>query len=78
VVRVLVRQQEQVKKDQPLLVVESMKMENELCAPYDAIVKNLSISEGDLVQPKQELMLLIKTEGDCNAATKGQHGEAEI
>ena len=49
-----------------------MKMENEICAPHDTIVKTLQICVGDLVEPNQVLMTFEK-KGERNATTKNEH-----
>lgn len=49
VVAVLVEEGQQVVKGQGLVVVEAMKMENELKAPRDGVVKNLSATVGSPV-----------------------------
>lgn len=41
---------------EPLVTIESMKMENEIRAPFDLFIKSIPISEGDLV--KQNHLLL--------------------
>ena len=40
----------------PLLVLEAMKMENEIKAPFDAVVKSVNVSAGDAVQNGQLLI----------------------
>jgi acetyl/propionyl-CoA carboxylase alpha subunit len=49
VIRVLVAPGDHVEARQPLLVLEAMKMETPLAAPYDATVKSLHVEEGDRV-----------------------------
>ena len=49
VVAVLVEEGQQVVKGQGLVVVEAMKMENELKAPRDGVVKNLAAQVGSPV-----------------------------
>ncbi len=49
VVRVLVAVGDTVKKGQPLLVLEAMKMENELKAAGDGLVAELYVAEGQAV-----------------------------
>jgi len=44
--KVLVKEGDKVREDDPLLIVESMKMEIPLTAPEDAVVKEVRISEG--------------------------------
>lgn len=78
VVRVLINEGQHVRKGTPLAVIESMKMENELCAPYDAIIKKLLIATGDVVKTKQEIMEFCHEKGDKNAAAKNWHGEAKV
>lgn len=58
VVKVQVSEGESVEKDQTLVIVEAMKMENEMRAPSDGIVKKIHVSPGDFVnlgQPMVEL-----------------------
>ena len=49
VVAVLVEEGQQVVKGQGLVVVEAMKMENELKAPRDGVVKDLAAAVGSAV-----------------------------
>jgi biotin carboxyl carrier protein len=55
VVRVLVAEGEAVQADAPLLIVEAMKMENEVRAPGAGVVRRLSIAAGDTVEAGQLL-----------------------
>lgn len=41
---------------EPLLIIESMKMENEIRAESEALIKTISIQEGDVVHTNQILM----------------------
>lgn len=50
VVVVKVAQGEQVRVGQTLLILETMKMENELTAPWDGVVEGVHVSEGQTVQ----------------------------
>jgi biotin carboxyl carrier protein len=49
VIRVLVGDGEAVLARQPLLVLEAMKMETPLVAPYAARVRHVHVREGDRV-----------------------------
>jgi acetyl/propionyl-CoA carboxylase alpha subunit len=49
VIRVLVREGDQVQPRQPLVVLEAMKMETPMVSPYAAVVRAVHVSEGDRV-----------------------------
>lgn len=48
-----------IKKGAPLVTIESMKMENEIAAPFDLFIKSIPISEGFLVK-KDEVLFNIE------------------
>jgi biotin carboxyl carrier protein len=48
-VRVLVKLGDEVAKDQPLLVMEAMKMENAVTAPFTGTVSRVFVREGDSI-----------------------------
>ncbi|MDB4970003.1 MAG: acetyl-CoA carboxylase biotin carboxyl carrier protein subunit [Myxococcales bacterium] len=58
VVKVLVAAGDEVKAGQGVVVVEAMKMENELKAPKDGKVKSVSAKEGQPVEAGQTLVTL--------------------
>lgn len=70
VIKVKVAVGQFVTKNQPVVVIESMKMENEICAPFPAFIKTLSISEGNLVKPNQVIVTFERRGGSGDAATK--------
>jgi 3-methylcrotonyl-CoA carboxylase alpha subunit len=49
VIKVLVQPGEAVRARQPLLVLEAMKMETPVVAPYDATVRAVAVMEGERV-----------------------------
>lgn len=59
VVKILVAKGAKVTRGQGVVVVEAMKMENELGAPRDGVVKEISVAEG---QPVEGGALLITLE----------------
>jgi acetyl/propionyl-CoA carboxylase alpha subunit len=50
---------EQVEKGQILVILESMKMQNELRAPHPGKVTRLRVKAGEIVQQKQVLLNLV-------------------
>src|SRR5439155_2441414 len=49
VIRLLVGKGDSVRARQPLVVLEAMKMETPLTSPYDAVVRDVHVAEGDRV-----------------------------
>jgi biotin carboxyl carrier protein len=49
---------QQVLKGETLMILESMKMENELKAPRDGTVHHINISAGDSVEQNKVLVTL--------------------
>jgi len=58
VIRVLVKAGDRVVERQALVVVEAMKMENELRAPGDALVRDVNVTEGMSVDAGAILIVL--------------------
>ena len=56
VIAVLVVEGQEVKKGQVLLILESMKMQNELKAPRDGKVGRIRVKPGESVEQKQALL----------------------
>jgi biotin carboxyl carrier protein len=56
VVAVPVKEGQQVKKGQVLVILESMKMQNELKSPRDGTVARIRIRAGESVEQKQPLL----------------------
>ena len=63
VVKVLVAEGDLVTRGQPVLVLEAMKMENELKAPMDGEVASLFVADGDAVDTGAKLLELKAQEG---------------
>jgi biotin carboxyl carrier protein len=58
VLRILVSPGQQLKKGDPVLVLEAMKMENVFKAPGEATVKDIPVKEGTAVEKGQVLIVL--------------------
>lgn len=56
VVAIPVEEGQQVKKGQVLLILESMKMQNELKSPRDGTVNRIKVRAGESVEQKQPLL----------------------
>ncbi len=61
-----------VNQGQPIILIESRKMENEICAPRAAFIKTILIAEGNVVQPEQ-VLIEFENEGEGNAVAKSSH-----
>ncbi|MFN2395086.1 MAG: biotin carboxylase N-terminal domain-containing protein [Bacteroidales bacterium] len=57
VLRINVSEKQKVKNGEPLMVLESMKMENIILAPGDSIISKVSVKVGDQVSDGQTLIL---------------------
>ena len=58
VLDIRVREGEAVKAGQVLLLIEAMKMENEVAAPADGTVKQLAVTKGQTVATGDTLLVL--------------------
>ncbi|MBH69396.1 MAG: hypothetical protein CMM58_13665 [Rhodospirillaceae bacterium] len=58
VVRILVKPNEEIKAHQPVIVVEAMKMENELSSGRDGRVSKIIVEEGDSVEAGKILVVI--------------------
>ncbi len=50
VLKILVSPGDSVKAGQPIMVLEAMKMENEIVSPVDGVVHEIRVKEGDKVE----------------------------
>jgi biotin carboxyl carrier protein len=69
VVKLFVREGEQVTKGQPLLVVEAMKMEHTLKAPCDGAVSRLAAREGEMVEAESVLLEVLQSSTHLSRTT---------
>ena len=56
VVAILIEEGQEVKKGQVMLILESMKMQNELKAPRDGIMGRVRVKAGESVEQRQTLL----------------------
>ncbi|MGA0163794.1 MAG: acetyl-CoA carboxylase biotin carboxyl carrier protein subunit [Bdellovibrionota bacterium] len=60
VLKILAKEGEKVQKAQKLLIIEAMKMENEMISESEGVVKKIHVSVGQSLEPDQ---LLVEIEG---------------
>jgi biotin carboxyl carrier protein len=58
IVRIMVKEKEEVKAGQPVLVMEAMKMQNEMKSPKDGRVQKVLASEGSTVNAGDTLAVI--------------------
>lgn len=56
VVAIPVAEGQEIKKGQVLIILESMKMQNELKSPKDGVVERIRVKAGESVEQKQALL----------------------
>ena len=56
VLKLLVKKGQSVKKGEPLLVTEAMKMETTIQAPEDGLIEHIYVSAGDVIQTDDLLL----------------------
>jgi biotin carboxyl carrier protein len=59
VVAIPVTEGQAIKKGQVLLILESMKMQNELKAPRDGVVERIRVKTGESVEQKQTILSIL-------------------
>lgn len=59
VVKILVKEGQEVKTNEPLIVIEAMKMETVVVSKADGSIKSIKVSENETVKDKQLLMELV-------------------
>ena len=58
VIKILAKEGDEVKEGQGVIVVEAMKMENELRTPKAGVVKEIKVKEGDAVEAGARLAVI--------------------
>jgi len=56
---ILVKEEDEVKEGTPLLILEAMKMQNEISSPTNGKVKSIFVREGETVK-KDSLLVLVE------------------
>lgn len=58
ILRIEVKEGQKVTKNQVVMIMEAMKMENEIFAPCDGVVTKVSVSQGQQMQSDDELLVI--------------------
>lgn len=58
IIRILAQPDQVVQKDQPIVVMEAMKMENEIRAPQMGKITQVKVTEGQVVETGADLLLI--------------------
>ena len=66
IIRILVQPGQILVKDQPVIVMEAMKMENEIKAPQSGRVSQMNLKEGQAVESGAELLRIEPLERDLS------------
>jgi biotin carboxyl carrier protein len=59
ILEIFVKEKKHVKKGEPLLILQAMKMNNVLIAPISGTIKKIHVKTGDQV-PKSQLLVELK------------------
>ncbi len=62
--KVYVRPGQKVKRGEPLCILEAMKMQNDIVAPFDARVKAIHVEAGRMVAKGEGLMELVPSQNE--------------
>ncbi|AMA73758.1 MULTISPECIES: pyruvate carboxylase [Aneurinibacillus] len=60
VLKIMVEQGDKVKKGEHVIVTEAMKMETTMQAPFDGVVKEIHVKEGDSIETGDLLLVIVK------------------
>ena len=58
ILRILVKEGQRVNKGENLIVLEAMKMENEIVADEDGVIRSILVKANDSVESDQPLLIL--------------------
>jgi biotin carboxyl carrier protein len=58
IVEILIKEGDSVKADDTLLILEAMKMENEIKSPIDGVITSVSVKKGDHVEAGDKLIVI--------------------
>ncbi|KKP22969.1 MAG: Biotin/lipoyl attachment domain-containing protein [candidate division TM6 bacterium GW2011_GWF2_28_16] len=77
ILKIYFKENDFVKKNQTLITIESMKMENEIKAISDCFIKTIHIFESSLVK-QDEILMSFSKEGENSNGTKNKNGPTKV
>jgi len=57
--KIFVKKGQNVKKDEPILILTAMKMDNTIYAPFDCTISEMTVNVGDIL-PKGHKMVILE------------------
>ena len=78
IVKIPVNEGDMVKKGQPIVIIEAMKMESEIASPVDAKIAKITVKERSLVQEGDILMVLEGVEVKAATPPKAERKQAAV
>ena len=64
ITEILIKKDDKVTKDTPVLLVETDKASMEIPIDYDCTIKDILVKEGDLISPGQAIMIINKNDSE--------------
>jgi biotin carboxyl carrier protein len=58
IIKITAQENQPIEEGEPLLIMEAMKIQNELKAPRAGVVRQIQVQEGEPVAPQQVLIVL--------------------
>lgn len=77
IIKIHVKENDCVRKNQTLVTIESMKMENEIKAISDCFIKTIHIFESSLVK-QDEILMNFSKKGENSNGTENKNGSTKI
>jgi biotin carboxyl carrier protein len=63
VINIVAQEGSQVKQGEPVIILEAMKMNNEIPSPVSGIIKEMKVKEGDTID-SEDIIAIIEEESE--------------
>jgi biotin carboxyl carrier protein len=54
--KLLIKKKGKIKKGDPILILDAMKMNNQIISPFNGVIKDVFVKDGDMVGKNQPLL----------------------